>query len=171
MLHGSLSPQPELTLTNPTPNTNQGVPRNAISLFLEIDEAGKVARRWHARTRIVNDDATTYDAFDADHTAAPAGSRALLAQLSGAKEADEMVAWCMIEYNAYFGGLLVAQAGRAAAQAGGEGGEEGEGVTSGLLRVQPKEGGVATYAFSSSEDRLHSVCLAGLEPSTSRPPA
>merc|ERR1740117_963024 len=58
----------------------------------------------------------------------------------------------MIEYNAYFGGLLVAQAGRA----GGEGGEEGEGAASGLLRVQPKEGGVATYAFSSSEERLHS---------------
>ena len=137
------------------------MPRNAISLFLEIDEAGKVARRWHARTRIVNDDATTYDNFDADATAAPAGSRARLAQLSGAKEADEMVAWCMIEYNAYFGCLLVAQAGRAAAQAGGEGGkggEEGEGAASGLLRVQPKEGGVATYAFSSSEERLHSVC-------------
>ena len=32
---------------------------------LEIDEEGSVARRWHARTRIVNDDATTYDAFDA----------------------------------------------------------------------------------------------------------
>jgi hypothetical protein len=84
---------PTLLLALTLALTKQGVPRNAISLFLEIDEEGAVARRWHARSRIVNDDATTYDAFDADRTAAPPGSRALLARLSGATEADEMVAW------------------------------------------------------------------------------
>ena len=84
---------PTLLLALTLAPTKQGVPRNAISLFLEIDEEGAVARRWHARSRIVNDDATTYDAFDADRTAAPPGSRALLARLSGATEADEMVAW------------------------------------------------------------------------------
>ena len=69
------------------------MPRNAISLFLEVDATGAIARRWHARTRIVNDDATTYDAFDADPAPHRVAARGLLRGLSGAREADEMVAW------------------------------------------------------------------------------
>ena len=73
---------------------NEGVPRNAVSLFLEVDEQGQVTRRWHARTRIVNDEATSYDAFDGDEeNALFVAGRQLLRKLSGADEADEMVAW------------------------------------------------------------------------------
>ena len=50
----------------------------------------------------------------------------------------------MIEYNAYFGALLVEQAAKAEA-----------GAAAGLLRVQPKAGGVASYDFASAEARSH----------------
>ena len=150
---------------------NAGVARNALSLFLVLSADGRaVLHRAHARTRLVNKHATNYAAFGQNAAAPPAEGAAaaasppeaatraaeaaaarILSALAGLAEPEELVAHTMIEYNAYFGGLLALRA-RAAAGGGG-----GDGDALGLLRAQPVAGVAAAYAFSppSGEGLLH----------------
>jgi len=116
---------------------NEGQARPAVTLWLHV-ELGCIVKREHARTLIVNTSATTYTLFAADEEPDTVRARGLLQMLSGATLAEDLVAWTMVEYNGYFGGIL---AERAAAAATSDG--------QGLLRVQEKEDSGALYALAA----------------------
>ena len=98
---------------------NEGVPRNSVSLFLLLAPSeGLILGRVHARTRLINGRASTYAKFGATARQVAEGNltaeelapeeRAkreceaaafrLLCDLSGQSEAEELVAFTMIEY-------------------------------------------------------------------------
>ena len=87
---------------------------------------------------MTNKCATTYALFAGDEEPSTARARALLQMLSGASLAEDLVAWTMVEYNGYFGGLLAQRAAAA-------GSTEGQG----LLRVQEAEDKGAVYALAA----------------------
>ncbi len=68
-------------------------PSAALSLFLEVQTATdgglSVLRRRHARTTIVNRNATTYAAFGADPAPDAVRARALLARLAGERLTED----------------------------------------------------------------------------------
>lgn len=146
---------------------NQGVPRNAVSLFLLLTSAdAQVLGRAHARTRLVNGRATSYGKFGQTakdvaagaHRAAEvpaeevalreceAAAARLLSAISGHVEPEELVAYTMIEYNGYFGAMLkqLSEASLSGAAA------EEAGSPAGLLRAQYEAGVAAAYAFAPS---------------------
>ncbi|KAJ8604109.1 hypothetical protein CTAYLR_001776 [Chrysophaeum taylorii] len=115
---------------------NQGVRRNTLTLWLTVED-GRVVRRSHERTSVVNADATTYAAFGACSRHEKA--RDLLRRLSGREAPEDLIAWTMIEYNAYFGELLA----RSSKWPGG------------VLRAQADRSLPAVYARSDSVDAGH----------------
>lgn len=124
--------------------------RSAVSLFL-VCNGTTITSRYHARTIVCNRHATDYASFGAlqPDAAGPAAvelsARTLLRSLSGMEEAEELVAWTMIEYNTYFGGLLAE-----AASAGG---------ARGLIRQQAVSGTAAEYAFARAGEFLRHESL------------
>mmetsp|Transcript_15421 Transcript_15421/g.23190 ORF Transcript_15421/g.23190 Transcript_15421/m.23190 type:complete len:1435 (-) Transcript_15421:1365-5669(-) len=118
---------------------NQGVERNAISLFLEIGPNLEILNKRHARTIIINNDATTYARFGDDELQDEylVECRTLLRALSNQFDAEDLVAWTMVEYNRYFGEILAQSTGL------------------GLLRAQPIAGLSASYVSSDMDPAAH----------------
>ena len=87
---------------------NQDVDRNAVTLWLDI-ENGQVLSKRHERTLIRNKDKTTYQAMG-DATSGPLYNlRKLLTMLSGEEDPEDLIAWAMIRYNAHMGAVLASQ--------------------------------------------------------------
>lgn len=135
---------------------NEGVERNALSLFLEVGaDARTVTNRWHARTRLRNTNATSYAKFGADGATGATAARNLLRALSREYQPEDLVAYTMIEYNSYFGALV-----SVAADAQGSYVHEPlvAARAAGLLRVQPSADEASVYAqplAGNSEGRAH----------------
>lgn len=87
---------------------NQDVERPALSLFLTI-ENGKVVGAAHERTVVNNFKATSYADFAQSSDEYLVACRNILKILSDESEPEDLVAWTMIRYNAYFGELLAAK--------------------------------------------------------------
>lgn len=117
---------------------NQDVERNAVTLWVAISADGAVTSEKHERTVIVNKDKTTYAAMGAASSESPLGKcRALLEELSGDADPEDLVAWAMIRYNAYFGRLLASQ----------------KAWPGGVLRAQLEAGTAASYREPERETR------------------
>lgn len=84
---------------------NEGMPRNALTLWLHVHNGAIVAAR-HERTRITNSLATTYSNFASTSDVYLSECRTMLQTLSGEVEPEELIAWTMIRYNEYFGKVL-----------------------------------------------------------------
>lgn len=125
---------------------NQGEARPAVSVWLRV-ESGQVVSRSLNRTTIVNGTATTYRAFQnigvagaseeaqcshLDDFGGPSNgapgiwdagmatlARFMLQHLSNETDAEDLVAWSMIEYNRYLGEVLAAGGASAVGQVGG----------------------------------------------------
>ncbi|KAJ1630729.1 hypothetical protein T492DRAFT_839785 [Pavlovales sp. CCMP2436] len=134
---------------------NQGERRNTLSLFLRV-EGTRITSRSHARTVTINRDATTYAKFGAATAGPLARGRELLRALSGQSEAEELIAWSMIEYNSYFGDALACAAETALAAASAGLGRDAA-LAVGLLRAQPKEGVSASYVLAAQDGQAVSA--------------
>ena len=79
-----------------------GVERNTLTLFIDVSldqGAPHIIKQYHRRTRIINQNATTYANFQVDQDPYASRCREVLQGLSMQDDADELVAWTMIEYN------------------------------------------------------------------------
>jgi len=116
---------------------NEGVARNAVTLWLMVDvPTATITSKRHERTRVVNHAAMSYAAFGALQGGPLADARELLRRLSKTFEPEDLVAWTMIEYNAYFGEVLSAK----------------QSWPGGVLRAQADPTAAAVYAAAIGFD-------------------
>ncbi|KAH8065994.1 hypothetical protein JL722_387 [Aureococcus anophagefferens] len=110
---GSSVPMLPPELAHDELSLNEGVDRFAVTLWVALDCSGDkptVAHEWHERTVIRNGDATTYAKMGLAAPASPLGAcRDVLRALSGDEDPEDLIAWTMIRYNAYFGRLIASQ--------------------------------------------------------------
>jgi len=139
---GSSVPMLPPELAHDELSLNQDADRNCVTLWLEIDCAGepKVLSEAHELTVARNREKTTYEAMGAADASTDLGAaRELLKQLSGDAEPEDLIAWAMIRYNAYFGGLLAAR----------------KQWPGGVLRAQREPKTAAVYAPATAEHVGH----------------
>ena len=89
----------------------QDVPRYALTLWLTIEKAQDgsylVINQRHSSTLIINKLKTTYEHFqNVTDDLNLVQCRNLLQNLSNTSDSHEWIAWCMIQYNNYFGKIL-----------------------------------------------------------------
>ena len=100
---GSSVPMLPPELAHDELSLNEGVERNAVTLWVSLDVSGPapvVESEWHERTVIVNSDATTYAKMGAAAPGSPLGDcRDVLRALSGEDAPEDLIAWTRAGFN------------------------------------------------------------------------
>lgn len=157
-VEGGSVPMLPVSLAHEELSLTQGVPRNAVSLFLRV-EKGAIVTKSLVRTSIVNRNATTYAAFARDPTPPMARARSLLQELSHADHAEDLVAWTMIAYNAHCGELLARGGALGSGQPSAGPAEKN---VPGIIRAQAQPELQAHYVFAERGESSARVAHASL---------